>query len=392
LGGLATVKRSLIRSMFAEVLELSPGRSGFAYMVDGHGRVIYHRHSAQLTEDFSGTDQVREVTNGRTGSVLAEDVDVETVVSGFAPVPNTGWGIVTQERWSNVVGPIRDYGKVVLGLLIFGGVLASGAIFLATGRILRPVKDLTQGAQRIAGGDFGYRIESSSNDEIQALGQQFNSMAGALKASYSDLEEKIASRTMELSESEERYRALFEQSRDAIFITEEGKVQDANQAALDLFGYSSEEAIGLDLDNVYLDTKDRGEFGRLLDKQGSVKDFEVRFQKRNGEPMDCLVTASLRLDENGRRIGVQGVVRDITDVKRYRQTEVEQARDLAVLEERNRMAREIHDTMAQGFTGIVLQLEAGEQAFEDSPDQIRSNVNRAKDLARTCLQEARRSV
>jgi hypothetical protein len=38
---LATVKRSLIGSMFAEVLELSPGRSGFAYMVDGQGRVIY---------------------------------------------------------------------------------------------------------------------------------------------------------------------------------------------------------------------------------------------------------------------------------------------------------------------------------------------------------------
>ena len=70
----------------------------------------------------------------------------------------------------------------------------------------------------------------------------------------------------------------------------------------------------------------------------------------------------------------------------------ELARDMAVLEERNRMAREIHDTMAQGFTGIVLQLEAAEQAFENTPSEIPDHLGRAKDLARSCLQEARRSV
>ena len=68
------------------------------------------------------------------------------------------------------------------------------------------------------------------------------------------------------------------------------------------------------------------------------------------------------------------------------------ARELAVLEERNRMAREIHDTMAQGFTGIVLQLEAAEQAFEEAPAELPDHLDRAKTLARECLQEARRSV
>ena len=68
------------------------------------------------------------------------------------------------------------------------------------------------------------------------------------------------------------------------------------------------------------------------------------------------------------------------------------ARELAVLEERNRMAREIHDTMAQGFTGIVLQLEAAEQAFEEAPAELPDHLARAKALARECLQEARRSV
>ena len=68
------------------------------------------------------------------------------------------------------------------------------------------------------------------------------------------------------------------------------------------------------------------------------------------------------------------------------------AREVAVLGERNRMAREIHDTMAQGFTGIVLQLEAAEQAYEDMPGELPNHLVRAKTLARECLQEARRSV
>ena len=70
----------------------------------------------------------------------------------------------------------------------------------------------------------------------------------------------------------------------------------------------------------------------------------------------------------------------------------EQLRELAVLEERNRMAREIHDTLAQGFTGIVLQIEAAEQVMKESLDQVSEHLAKAKGLARESLQEARRSV
>jgi signal transduction histidine kinase len=66
---------------------------------------------------------------------------------------------------------------------------------------------------------------------------------------------------------------------------------------------------------------------------------------------------------------------------------------IAVMEERNRMAREIHDTLAQGFTGIILQLEAAEQALEkDNSADIISHLNKARSLARGSLSEARRSV
>jgi two-component system NarL family sensor kinase len=69
----------------------------------------------------------------------------------------------------------------------------------------------------------------------------------------------------------------------------------------------------------------------------------------------------------------------------------DQAHDLAVAEERNRLAREIHDTIAQGLVGIILRLEALSASLgEDHP--LERRVSRALDLARVNLDEARRSV
>ena len=74
---------------------------------------------------------------------------------------------------------------------------------------------------------------------------------------------------------------------------------------------------------------------------------------------------------------------------------VTQAREAGVLDERRRMAREIHDTLAQGLTGIVTQLQAAEQAAARTPGDStgwRRHVSTATQLARDSLSEARRSV
>lgn len=70
----------------------------------------------------------------------------------------------------------------------------------------------------------------------------------------------------------------------------------------------------------------------------------------------------------------------------------ERAKSSAVSDERNRMAREVHDTLAQGFTAIVLQLEAAEDALGDSAEDARAHLLQARRLARESLDEARRSV
>ena len=63
-----------------------------------------------------------------------------------------------------------------------------------------------------------------------------------------------------------------------------------------------------------------------------------------------------------------------------------------VLEERQRLAREIHDTLAQGFTSIVMHLEVAEQALPGDPDKLHKHLGKARSTARASLDQARRVV
>jgi signal transduction histidine kinase len=69
-----------------------------------------------------------------------------------------------------------------------------------------------------------------------------------------------------------------------------------------------------------------------------------------------------------------------------------EARRQAVLEERNRLARDIHDTLAQGFAAILMQLQGAQRCAASVPPTVARSIDTAVELARTHMIEARRSV
>ena len=301
--------------------------------------------------------------------------------------------MVTEESWSSLTSGSRNTQRFLLLLLALGVAVPAIVVAIGLKRVMRPVEELKRAAKEVARGNFGQTIAVRSGDEIEELADEFNAMAVQLQSSYGQLEQRVAERTEELRVSETRYRELFEESRDAIFVSAaDGKVVAANPAALDLFGFALDDAIGSDLSDRFVDKSDRERFRDALAPMGSVREFEVRLRKRDGSQIDCLMTAVRRVDAAGNNIGIQGVIRDITESKKAEAAALEQMREVAVLGERNRMAREIHDTMAQGFTGIVLQMEAAEQSLDGNSQDLADHLDRARSLAREGLQEARRSV
>jgi len=141
------------------------------------------------------------------------------------------------------------------------------------------------------------------------------------KPSYEELQSRFRHLEREaeaaLREHEKRYRSLFEDSRDAIYITtKDGKFLDANQALLDLFGYSREEVLNrINVKETYRSLADRERFQQEVEAKGSVRDFEVVLRKKDGSEMDCLLTSSVRRSLKGDILGYQGIIRDITERK-----------------------------------------------------------------------------
>ena len=390
--GVFNLRATSISAFYSGILRLRIGNGG-SFIVDGNGKVLYHDDRDQVGADYGTQLPVNQVRGGEIGAIRNRNQNGTDQVSAYAPIPGTPWGLVTEESWSSLTSGSRDTQRFLLLLLALGVAVPAIVVAIGLKRVMRPVEELKRAAKEVARGNFGQTIAVNSGDEIEELATEFNLMAEQLKGSYEQLEQRVVERTEELTASELRYRVLFEESRDAIFVSSpDGQIVAANQAALELFEFSLEEAMGSDLGDRFVDPVDRERFRDAIGRIGSVKDFELKLRKRDGTQIDCLLTATRRFDESGRNAGLQGVIRDITESKLAEEDALQQTREVAVLEERNRMAREIHDTMAQGFTGIVLQMEAAEQSMETSPEALPEHLNRARALAREGLQEARRSI
>jgi len=147
-------------------------------------------------------------------------------------------------------------------------------------------------------------------DELAEMRQRVAELEAA------ETERKQAEDT--LRESEEKYRTLSEQSKDAIFITtRKGELSYINQSFLDLFGYTRKEIINLKAQETYVNPNDRSMFRREIEQNRSVKDFEVKLRKKDGTEMHCLITATVRRANDGSIVGYQGIIRDITEKKLF---------------------------------------------------------------------------
>ncbi|MGB1206199.1 MAG: PAS domain S-box protein [Chitinophagales bacterium] len=165
----------------------------------------------------------------------------------------------------------------------------------------------------------------------------------------------------QLEQSERLYQKLFEESRDAIYISGvRGHMLKVNQATIDLFGYTEKEMLGMSVLRLYANLEDRQNFMHEIMQQGSVNNYEVKLVQKDGELIDCILSSSTRRNANMEIIGFQGIIRDITERKRT--NELVKAKELAeksaVMKEKflANMSHEIRTPMNAviGMTNLLL--------------------------------------
>lgn len=200
-----------------------------------------------------------------------------------------------------------------------------------------------------------------------------------------------------LISSEEKYRSIFEESKDMIFIsTPEGALIDANPAGVELLGYPSmEELKKVDIaEDLYVNAQDRGLFQQSIERHGYVKDFELQLKKADGQQITVSTTATAVRDEKGRVVNYRGIMRDVTLEKALEQRMLEAQKMEAVGQLAGGIAHDFNNILSAiiGYGSLVLM-----RIQEDSPlrpyvEQILESSERAAILTQNLLTFSRKQV
>src|SRR5215208_2168442 len=198
------------------ISQIKVGQRGHAYVVGSQGRLIAHPDISLVLRntDLSGLPQVQAASNATEGDELQEARDTQgrKVLTAHARVAQLRWFVFVELPVEEAYAPLYDSIKRS-GILLFGALFlaALAGMFLAR-KMVVPIQALRAGAERIGRGEHNQRILVKTGDELEALADQFNDMAGRLEDSYADLERKVEERTQELGRSVQELQALGEVS------------------------------------------------------------------------------------------------------------------------------------------------------------------------------------
>jgi PAS domain S-box-containing protein len=134
--------------------------------------------------------------------------------------------------------------------------------------------------------------------------------------------------------AEERFTSLFNHMHEGVFVsTPEGKILDCNEAFVRMLGYSSkEEILKLDVgETLYIDLEDRRKFLREISHQGYVRNFEIHLRRKDGETIAVIESSFATRGPSGKIERYQGLVLDVTEMKRAEDEIRRRNRELYVL-------------------------------------------------------------
>jgi PAS domain S-box-containing protein len=167
---------------------------------------------------------------------------------------------------------------------------------------------------------------------------------------HAELETLLESRSKALASAEAQVRTLFEDSPLGIALTSyEGRILTANRAVLEMLRITEEELLRHGVTDFYEQADDRGMLLKELEESGFVQDFGVQLLRHDGARFYASLNMS-KLDLEGNEV-LLAMVEDVT-------AQITAEQESAVLEERARMARELHDAVSQTILSASLLADA----------------------------------
>lgn len=400
----------ILASVFQSGKEL--GKTGEAFLLDQQRRPI-HRLKHPLPDGMLAkplvyqinTTQVKLAVSGHEGSVEGADYRGEPVLVAYRYVPvaeNSRWGLIVKRDTAEVLLPARR----TAGYSLLAALAGMAAILLLTAltaqRVTRPILALSRAAERVAAGDLEARAAATSPDEVGLLAAIFNSMVERIRDAQMELEERVRLRTAQLTaaneelakEIAERLRAeaalkeshgflqaVAEGTTDVVYVKDlPGRYLMINSAGARFIGKPVAEILGQDDLALFAPESARAvmEQDRMTMAGGETKTYEEAVTAQ-GVTLTFLATKGPYRDAAGRVIGLIGISRDITELKRIQEelrslnVELEQrvSERTAELTAANRELEAFAYSVSHDLRGPLRAMNGFSQALlEDCSDQL----------------------
>jgi GAF domain-containing protein len=220
-----TIAEINLKLIWDVITALKIGEGGYAYVIDGRGRLIAHPDISLVLRDtdlsklpqvaaaLAPGPELRPEPGPRDKAqavTVARNLGGHSVLTAHAAIAPLGWRVFVEVPLAEAFAPLYGAALRTLLLLAVGLVAATLVALVLARRMTGPIRAIAAGAERIGLGELDRRIEIHTGDELEALAEQFNRMGADLQKSYAELEQRVRDRTAELSESLDQQTATAE--------------------------------------------------------------------------------------------------------------------------------------------------------------------------------------
>ncbi len=191
-----------------------------------------------------------------SGTVEYSNNDGDLVLAAYEWIPDWDLGIVTELPQADIYAEVNALAPFTIAMLAGASIFSILVVAFAANRfLLRPLRNLTELAERLSRGDWSFRVPSDRDDEIGALAHSLNSMADELNSLYQSLEDRVEERTRQV-------RTAGEVARAVISIA---SLDDLLRRAVELI----KQQFNYDYVSIFL-IEDEGDFASLHEATGEI--------------------------------------------------------------------------------------------------------------------------